>query len=1154
MATTAPARLDLAERLTRLHQVPTLSEEHARRLELLKAKLEQEQFVLAFCGHFSAGKSTLINQLAGSHVLPSGPIPTSANQVLLRHGEAGATVRFRDGSDLDLPSAGLQRLAEFCADGEQVESVEIRHPLAHVPEGVWLMDTPGIDSTDEAHRLVTESALYLADAVCYVMDYNHVQSEVNLAFTRTLAEWGKPLCLIVNQVDKHVDLEIPFVWFRQSVIEAFAARGVHPDGLFFTSLREPEHARNEWGRLLERIDALSRNRQQLLLSGVWNSALHLMKEEERLRAPAEAALRASLEQEAVAGGSDPHVRRAVLALETERLSGVPEQTRQDLNREIGAILANAPIWPYEVKELAAQYLQARRPGFRAGLFASAARTGAEVERRLQAFYGALSELVQAHIHWHLQDLLLRAGEAQAGRHAEFEAAVRGLAVPLGPEALADLVKPQALPGDEYRHQYGRDVAEEVRLRYRRAVQPLVDPVVQMAAARGEREAEPLRAEARRLAQAIAATEQLTALEDAARARKAAWSEILGENPATRPAAPEPPREQAAEGPPTETHTAVSPTLAPTAAVPSAPAPAIEGQALRQDAACRLQDAVRLLAPLPGMARVAADLEQRAVRLGESSFTVALFGAFSAGKSSFANALMGIPLLPVSPNPTTAVITRIAPPEPGRPHGHVRVRWQNPEGTGGEEIIGLQEFAGLVADEQRASRVREITVHVDCPLTRQGITLVDTPGADSINTRHTDVAFDYIKNADAILFVTYYNHAFSRADREFLEQLGRVKDAFALDKMFFLVNAADLAQDPGELDLVMGHVRSNLQACGIRQARIFPVSSQTALWSRLQAAGRLPRELAARLQGRPESGMDRFEEAFYRFVVTDLSQMAVEGAFAEVRRAGRTIAGWLEAARTDEGARTRRLQEMRGAATSASTLLAALDPTPEVHELQREIDELLYYVRRRVLLERFGDQFAQAFNPTVLRQDSPDLKRALREALQEVIDVIAFDLAQEMRATALRVENAVNRQAERVAQRAVAAITSHLPNWSSPPHSPVHPPVPAFSNGRDHLSPEPFRHLLAQFRSPERFFAGGERHQLCEALARALEEPVAAYLAAARDTLSDWYGSAFAGQVAELRTLLAADVADHLHGLTAALTGAGESEQLEAIWQRLISLA
>src|SRR5690606_5055278 len=47
------------------------------------------------------------------------------------------------------------------------------------------------------------------------------------------------------------------------------------------------------------------------------------------------------------------------------------------------------------------------------------------------------------------------------------------------------------------------------------------------------------------------------------------------------------------------------------------------------------------------------------------FTVALFGAFSAGKSSFSNALIGDRVLPVSPNPTTAAINRIRPIAAGK---------------------------------------------------------------------------------------------------------------------------------------------------------------------------------------------------------------------------------------------------------------------------------------------------------------------------------------------------------------------------------------------------------------------------------------------------------------------------------------------------------
>jgi GTPase Era involved in 16S rRNA processing len=1215
-------RLELLARLTRLQEV-AVGESHAQKLRLLGEKLRNDQSVLAFCGHFSAGKSTLINRLAGSQILPASPIPTSANQVLIRHGAPGATVRFRQRGQVVLPPSDLHQLAALCANGDEVEAVEIRHPLVHVPDGVWMMDTPGIDSTDEAHRTVTESALYFADAVFYVMDYNHVQSAVNLQFTRTLADWGKPFYLIINQIDKHVEMEIPFAKYRQSVMQAFAAWGVHPNGLFFISLREPNHELNEWDSLLETIQVLSRDREQLLVSGIWKSAVHLMAEEERQCAQAAAGRYERLSHTVAEAGPDPVLRQAVVAAEVERLTQVSAAAVQLLNRELGTILKNAPIFPFTTKELADRYLDARKPNFRVGLFSSAGKTKAEVERRLSAFHVDLLEKVTAHIQWHVKERLVRFGEHEIGRDEGYEAAVRATTVAIDPALLADLVKPQSLTASEYRLQYIQDVTAEIQLRYRREIRQLVERASLLVSARTRRDQAPLRAEQTLLVEAQAAAQELSEMSDSARNYRGVWSEILGQNPAPGPAAS---RDEAIEIATVEKEEAPRPleiTHAHQAGAPSV-APAILGQAVRADAADRLRQAARLLAPLPGMARAAVDLEQRAERLTESRFTVALFGAFSAGKSSFANALMGIQLLPVSPNPTTAVITRIVPPTPKRPHGYVHVLWKSQEqlrqeveralsalglpatgviatdlATGSAQsraatapsakahaafllaasigygavrhCLGLAEqasfdqFASLVSDEQRACFVAEITVYVDCPVTRLGITLVDTPGADSINARHTDVAFDYIKNADAVLFVTYYNHAFAHADRDFLTQLGRVKDSFALDKMFFLINAADLALDESELESVTAHVRKNLLACGIRQAKIFPVSSQTALWSRLQGAAILPVDLTVKLQkrlgvssldteilplGLRASGMERFEQEFYRFVVTDLSQMAIDSAFTELRRSTQTIAGWLEAAREDEGARARRLLALRGAQASAEALISALDVASEATAVDQEIDELLYYVRRRVLQERFRDGFVQAFNSSVLRQDSPDIKRALREALHEMTEFVRFDLSQEMRAISLLVENSVNRQAERVGQRAAALVNQHLTGWSEPPYTPFHLPIPTFSDGRDLLRPEPFQKLLGLFRNPEWFFAGGGRDQLLEELGKALEEPVDGYLSGARTNLAEWYGNAFSVRVLDLKAALIDSVEDHARGLSAALSGAAESQHLESILQHL----
>src|SRR5690625_2128106 len=148
--------------------------------------------------------------------------------------------------------------------------------------------------------------------------------------------------------------------------------------------------------------------------------------------------------------------------------------------------------------------------------------------------------------------------------------------------------------------------------------------------------------------------------------------------------------------------------------------------------------------------------------------------------------------------------------------------------GKEEEISLDEFGAYVTDESIAAYIEAVDLYYDNALTEKGITLVDTPGANSVNARHTNVAFNYIKDADAILYVTYYNHAVTSADRDFLIQLGRVKETFQLDKMFFIVNAADLAQDETELNLVVNYVEEQLLHYGIRNPQIYPLSSKLSL--------------------------------------------------------------------------------------------------------------------------------------------------------------------------------------------------------------------------------------------------------------------------------------------------------------------------------------
>ncbi|HET7658575.1 MAG TPA: dynamin family protein, partial [Bacillales bacterium] len=213
----------------------------AGKLTELFDKIRNEEFVIGFCGHFSAGKSTMINRIAGVDLLPSNPIPTSANLAKIRNNEkAFALIDYTNEDSVEMPYPyDLQEIRRSAIDGK-VRSIEIAHPLEGFPPGVTLLDTPGIDSTDEAHLAATESALHLADIIFYVTDYNHVLSELNFAFLKQLQSQNKRVVLIVNQIDKHLSSELDFDDYRNGIARSFKEHDIEPEHIFYTSLKN-EH-------------------------------------------------------------------------------------------------------------------------------------------------------------------------------------------------------------------------------------------------------------------------------------------------------------------------------------------------------------------------------------------------------------------------------------------------------------------------------------------------------------------------------------------------------------------------------------------------------------------------------------------------------------------------------------------------------------------------------------------------------------------------------------------------------------------------------------------------------------------------------------------------------------------------------------------------
>src|SRR5699024_303233 len=98
-----------------------------------------------------------------------------------------------------------------------IQKIELNTSKDLLPENSIIIDTPGIDAADDADRLMTESSLHLVDQLFYIMDYNHVQSEVNLYFLKQIQDMKIPFTIVINQIDKHDDTEIPFDYFDKNI-------------------------------------------------------------------------------------------------------------------------------------------------------------------------------------------------------------------------------------------------------------------------------------------------------------------------------------------------------------------------------------------------------------------------------------------------------------------------------------------------------------------------------------------------------------------------------------------------------------------------------------------------------------------------------------------------------------------------------------------------------------------------------------------------------------------------------------------------------------------------------------------------------------------------------------------------------------------------
>lgn len=231
-----------------------------------------------------------------------------------------------------------------------------------------------------------------------------------------------------------------------------------------------------------------------------------------------------------------------------------------------------------------------------------------------------------------------------------------------------------------------------------------------------------------------------------------------------------------------------------------------------------------------LAELQERLEGRLERLQRGLFRIGVVGEFSAGKSTFLNALFGERLLPSSIRPTTATA--------------VRVRWAEEPSVqilfedGSEKSIDFAELSKFVTERQNRNNekgVSEVKIGYPINLLKNGVELIDTPGVSSLVESHTEITYQTIPSCDAVVLLATGRQPFSESIREFFDHLRLVVDG----KVFYVLNKIDQLSDEGKEQAL--EFAEKRVADYVEGAEVIPLSAYQAMMGRMMDNGAISAE-------------------------------------------------------------------------------------------------------------------------------------------------------------------------------------------------------------------------------------------------------------------------------------------------------------------------
>lgn len=174
-------------------------------LAVLLDRMEHGSFEIGVFGRVSSGKSSLLNHLLGTEVLPVGVTPVTAIPTRVGRGALPrAVIEFADSKPVEVE---LVRLGEFSTEQQNpgntrhVTRIQVEVPSPRLAEGVTFVDTPGLGSLATSGAEETLAYLPRCDLGLVLVDAASTVTHEDLTTVQALCQAGARAMVLGSKAD-----------------------------------------------------------------------------------------------------------------------------------------------------------------------------------------------------------------------------------------------------------------------------------------------------------------------------------------------------------------------------------------------------------------------------------------------------------------------------------------------------------------------------------------------------------------------------------------------------------------------------------------------------------------------------------------------------------------------------------------------------------------------------------------------------------------------------------------------------------------------------------------------------------------------------------------------------------------------------------------